>query len=117
MQNEFFTTDSDLRAGVTAKVLVQATTLMMTLSFFDVDGPAPVDPVAGEKNADSYIKQLGHNHYKVHHKLENGDVINVELYDVENAYFADGNGGIELRPLTTGRPITTADYEGSPFQK
>ena len=34
----------------------------------------------------------------------------VELYDVEGAYFSDGNGGLEFHALTTGRPITSADF-------
>ena len=62
----------------------------------------------GEKSADSYIEQLGKNHFKVHHKLDSEE--NVELYDVEGAYFSDGEGGLEYHALTTGRPITKDDF-------
>ena len=64
----------------------------------------------GEKSPDSYIEQLGKGHFKVHHKLDNGEVINVEMYDVEGAYFSDGEGGLEYRALTMGRPITEDDF-------
>ena len=37
-------------------------------------------------------------------------MINVEMYDVEGAYFSDGEGGLEYRALTTGRPITQDDF-------
>ena len=76
--------------------------------FFDFTWPL-VGP-NGEKSADSYIEQLGKNHFKVHHKLDNGEEINVELYDVEGAYFSDGEGGLEYHALTTGRPITKDDF-------
>lgn len=62
------------------------------------------------KDPDSYIQQLGKGHFKVHHKLENGEEINVEMYDVEGAYFSDGEGGLEYHALTTGRPITQDDF-------
>ena len=62
------------------------------------------------KDPDSYIEQLGKGHFKVHHKLENGEEINVEMYDVEGAYFSDGEGGLEYHALTTGRPITSDDF-------
>ena len=32
------------------------------------------------------------------------------MYDVEGAYFSDGEGGIEYHALTTGRPITSDDF-------
>jgi Ca2+-binding RTX toxin-like protein len=62
------------------------------------------------KDPDSYIEQLGKGHFKVHHKLENGEEINVEMYDVEGAYFSDGEGGLEYHALTSGRPITSDDF-------
>ena len=92
--------------------------------FFDFAWPAlipnpsydpngPLDAINNPemiRDGDTYIEQLGNNHFKVHHKLENGEEINVEMYDVEGAYFSDGMGGIEYHALTTGRPITSDDF-------
>ena len=78
------------------------------LVFFDFTWPL-VNP-DGTKDPDSFIQQLGNNHFKVHHKLGDGEEINVELYDVEGAYFSDGLGGLEYHALTTGRPITKDDF-------
>ena len=69
-----------------------------------------VDPVTGDKDPNSYIEQISQNHFKVHHQLDNGETMCVELYDVEGAYFSDGNGGLEFHALTMGRPITSADF-------
>jgi Ca2+-binding RTX toxin-like protein len=78
------------------------------LVFFDFTWPLVNSD--GSKDPDSYIQQLGNNHFKVHHKLGDGEEINVELYDVEGAYFSDGDGGLEYHALTTGRPITKDDF-------
>ena len=69
------------------------------------------------RDGDTYIEQLGNNHFKVHHKLENGEEINVEMYDVEGAYFSDGMGGIEYHALTSGRPITSDDFGKLAYDK
>ena len=76
--------------------------------FFDFTWPLTGED--GEKNPDSYIEQLGDRHFNVHHTTENGDVIDVALFDVEGAYFSDGEGGLEYHALTTGRPITKDDF-------
>ena len=91
--------------------------------FFDFEWPTLIDNPDFDANAvedannprylkdpDSYIEQLGKGHFKVHHKLENGEEINVEMYDVEGAYFSDGEGGLEYHALTSGRPITSDDF-------
>ncbi|MDC3295219.1 hypothetical protein OAU79_00910, partial [bacterium] len=76
--------------------------------FFDFTWPLTGED--GEKNPDSYIEQLGDRHFNVHHTTENGDVIDVALFDVEGAYFSDGEGGLEYHALTSGRPITKDDF-------
>ncbi|MDB2528891.1 hypothetical protein N9X93_05440, partial [Alphaproteobacteria bacterium] len=99
--------------------------------FFDFAWPAlipnpnydpngPVDAINNPemiRDGDTYIEQLGNNHFKVHHKLDNGEEINVEMYDVEGAYFSDGMGGIEYHALTTGRPITSDDFGKLDYEK
>ena len=99
--------------------------------FFDFAWPAlipnpnydpngPVDAINNPemiRDGDTYIEQLGNNHFKVHHKLENGEEINVEMYDVEGAYFSDGMGGIEYHALTSGRPITSDDFGKLDYEK
>jgi hypothetical protein len=63
-------------------------------------------------DSDSFIKpiDIATNHFHVYHDFGDGRVVDVELYDIENAWFSDGAGGMELKPLTEGRPITKDDF-------
>ena len=63
-------------------------------------------------NSNSFIKpiDIATNHFHVYHDFGDGRVVDVELYDIENAWFSDGAGGMELKPLTEGRPITKDDF-------
>ena len=36
----------------------------------------------------------------------------VDIYDVENLYFSDGQGGYEYKPLTEGQVIGKAHWQG-----
>jgi Ca2+-binding RTX toxin-like protein len=106
--NEFFTNDP-LLGEVWSHGYSTANKSHEDVVFFDFEWPF-VDPATGDKMPNSYIKQMGSNHFKVHHEMPDGQIIDVELYDVEGAYFTDGQGGLEYHALTEGRPITTDEY-------